>query len=56
MKLRILWSLLPVCIAASVCVARSSVPEMRKFSPPFRRFRFTYSFTVTRGLVSYPCR
>src|SRR5271157_233846 len=46
MKLRVLSSLLLACIAVSLCVAQSSVPEKQKFSPPSRKFRFTYSFTV----------
>ena len=46
MKLRVLSSLLLACIAVSLCVAQSSAPEKQKFSPPSRKFRFTYSFTV----------
>src|SRR5271166_3236389 len=46
MKLRVLSSLLLACIAVSLCVAQSSAPKKQKFSPPSRKFRFTYSFTV----------
>src|SRR5271165_1016095 len=46
MKLRVLSSLLLACIAVSICAAQSSAPEKQKFSPPARKFRFTYSFTV----------
>ncbi len=46
MKLRVLSSLLLTSIAVSLCVAQSSAPEKQKFSPPSRKFRFTYAFTV----------
>jgi transglutaminase-like putative cysteine protease len=46
MKLGVLSSLLLACMAGSFCVAQSSAPEKQKFSPPCRKFRFTYSFTV----------
>ena len=46
MKPGVLSSLLLACIAASLCCAQSSAPEKQKFSPPSRKFRFTYSFTV----------
>jgi transglutaminase-like putative cysteine protease len=46
LKVRVLSSLLLPCIAASLCFAQSSLPEKQKFSPPSRKFRFTYSFTV----------
>src|SRR5271165_6235789 len=46
MKLRVLSSLLLACIAVSLCVAQPSAPEKQKFSPPSRKFRFMYSFTV----------
>jgi transglutaminase-like putative cysteine protease len=45
MKLRVLSSLLLVCFAA-LCVAQASAPENQTFSPPSRKFRFTYCFTV----------
>src|SRR5208282_1258850 len=46
MKLRVLSSLLLPCLAVSLCVAQSSPGEKQKFSPPSRKFRFLYSFTV----------
>src|SRR5208283_4933768 len=46
MKLRVLSSLLLASFAVSLCVAQSSPGEKQKFSPPSRRFRFLYSFTV----------
>src|SRR5271166_2394828 len=46
MKPRMLSSLLLACIAVSLCVAQSSAPEKQKFSPPSRKFQFTYAFTV----------
>ena len=46
MKLRVLLSSLLASIVVSLCVAQSSAPEKQKFSPPSRKFRFTYSFTV----------
>ncbi len=42
MRLRVL---LLLCIAASVS-AQTTSSESQKFSPPSRKFRFTYSFTV----------
>ncbi len=46
MKPRVLWSLLLAFIGVSLCVAQSASPEKQKFSPPSRKFRFTYSFAV----------
>ena len=45
MKSRALLPLLLVCFAMSLLSAQTSAPE-KKFSPPSRKFRFTYSFTV----------
>src|SRR5664279_4445050 len=45
MKLRALSLLLLAGIAVSLS-AQTSAPEKQKFSPPARKFRFTYSFTV----------
>ena len=45
MKLRALSLLLLTCIAGSISSAQTAAPE-KKFSPPARKFRFTYSFTV----------
>jgi transglutaminase-like putative cysteine protease len=45
MKLRALSLLGMVCIAVSLACAQSA-PDKQKFSPPVRKFRFTYSFTV----------
>ncbi len=45
MKPRLLASLLLLCFAASLLNAQTAAPE-KKFSPPSRKFRFTYAFTV----------
>ncbi len=45
MKVRVLSALL-AWMAASLSVAQSGSPEKPKFSPPSRKFHFTYSFTV----------
>ncbi len=45
MNLRRLASLLAVCTLASLLAAQSA-PDKQKFSPPSRKFRFTYAFTV----------
>ncbi len=45
MKPRVLSSLLLACIAVSLASAQSA-QEKPHFGPPFRKFRFTYSFTV----------
>jgi len=46
MNLRACLPLLLACIAVPLCTAQSSTTEKQKFSPPSRKFRFTYSFTV----------
>jgi len=46
MRVRALASLLVVCWGISGLFAQTSAPEKQKFSPPYRKFRFTYSFTV----------
>jgi len=46
MRTRLLSSLLLVLITASLCTAQTSADKQQKFSPPYRKFRFTYSFTV----------
>src|SRR5580698_3687307 len=48
MKLRAFALLLLACLVASLssAAAQTASPEKQKFSPPVRRFRFTYSFTV----------
>jgi transglutaminase-like putative cysteine protease len=39
--------LLPlICSLATALLAQSATPEKQKFSPPNRKFRFTYAFTV----------
>ena len=45
MKLRVCSFLLLACIALSTAWAQTAAPE-QKFSPPSRKFRFTYAFTV----------
>lgn len=45
MKLRVLSSLL-LCFVVPLSIAQSSAPEKQRFSPPTRKFRFIYSFTV----------
>jgi transglutaminase-like putative cysteine protease len=45
MRLRTLSLLLFACIVASFTAAQTTTTEKR-FSPPARKFRFTYSFTV----------
>jgi len=44
MKMRLLIALLTVCV--SPAVAQNSAPAKQKFSPPSRKFTFTYAFTV----------
>ena len=46
MKIRLLTSLLLVWFATSLCSAQTSAPDKQKFSPPSRKFRFTYAFTI----------
>ncbi|HUI83962.1 MAG TPA: transglutaminase domain-containing protein [Candidatus Binatia bacterium] len=46
MKVRLLSSLLLACFAIPVSTAGTTPQEKQKFSPPSRRFRFSYSFTV----------
>ena len=46
MKPRAFRSLLAVCFLSSALAAQTSAPPKQKFSPPTRKFRFTYSFTV----------
>lgn len=50
MKLRALSLLMLACFAASTLAAQTAdkpgTPPEKKFSPPTRKFRFTYSFTV----------
>ncbi len=46
MKLRAFTLLLLACLVVSSSLAQTSAPEKQKFSPPTRKFRFTYSFTV----------
>ncbi len=46
MKLRALSLSLLVFIAVSTLVGQTPAPDKPKFSPPSRKFRFTYSFTV----------
>jgi transglutaminase-like putative cysteine protease len=46
MKLRALSLLLLAAIMVSLSVAQTPSPDKQKFSPPSRKFRFTYSFTV----------
>jgi transglutaminase-like putative cysteine protease len=47
MKPHRLASLSAICLAASLLAAQTSAPAKQKFSPPTRKFRFTYAFTVT---------
>jgi transglutaminase-like putative cysteine protease len=44
--MRLLTSLLLVLFATSLCTAQTSTPDKQKFSPPSRKFHFTYAFTV----------
>jgi len=46
MKRRALSLLVLAAITVSLAVAQTSSPDKQKFSPPSRKFRFTYSFTV----------
>ena len=46
MRFRLLSSLCLALILASFLTAQSSNPERQKSSPPARKIRFTYSFTV----------
>ncbi len=46
MRFPILSSLLLASLALSSSVAQTSPSEKQKFSPPSRKFRFTYAFTV----------
>ncbi|HUK43131.1 MAG TPA: transglutaminase domain-containing protein [Candidatus Bathyarchaeia archaeon] len=39
-------SLLLVCCTSALLAAQTATPEKQKFSPPYRKFRFTYAFTV----------
>ena len=45
MRIRLLSCLLLVLLAASASTAQTGT-DKPKFSPPSRKFRFTYSFTV----------
>lgn len=45
MRTRLLSSLLLVLVTACLCTAQTSA-DKQKFSPPYRRFHFTYAFTV----------
>ena len=45
MRTRLFSFLLLVLVTASLCTAQTSA-DKQKFSPPSRKFRFTYSFTV----------
>ncbi len=46
MKLRVLFLLLLACIVVPTLVGQTSTSDKSKFSPPARKVRFTYSFTV----------
>ena len=46
MRLRALSPLLLSCCLTSVLLGQSTPAEKQKFSPPYRKFTFTYSFTV----------
>jgi len=46
MRSRFCTSLLLVSFFASLLAAQTSAPEKQKFSPPFRKFTFSYAFTV----------
>lgn len=46
MKVRALSSLLLLGCAVSLLSAQTSAPDKQKFSPPSRKFVFTYAFTV----------
>ncbi len=46
MRSRLLPILLLSCIVVPALLAQTTPPEKPKFSPPNRKFRFTYSFTV----------
>jgi transglutaminase-like putative cysteine protease len=46
MKRRALSLLVLAAITVSLSVAQTPSPDKQKFSPPSRKFRFTYSFTV----------
>src|SRR5215470_7433558 len=35
-----------VCLTAILAAAQTATPDKQKFSPPSRKFRFTYAFTV----------
>jgi transglutaminase-like putative cysteine protease len=39
-------SLLAISCLTSLLAAQTAAPEKQKFSPPYRKFRFTYAFTV----------
>ncbi len=45
MRFRVLTSLLFAAVIAPTLFGQA-VPDKQKFSPPSRKFRFTYSFTV----------
>ncbi len=46
MKLRVLSSLLFTCSCLQVVFGQTATPAKQKFSPPSRKFVFTYSFVV----------
>ena len=46
MKMRALSTLLLSCCLTSALLGQTSPAEKQKFSPPYRKFVFTYSFTV----------
>jgi transglutaminase-like putative cysteine protease len=46
MRFRFLSSFLLACLFLPSLSAQTSAPEKQKFSPPSRKFRFTYTFTV----------
>ena len=46
MRFRVLSTFLLAALLATSLAAQTSAPEKQKFSPPYRKFRFTYSFTV----------
>jgi transglutaminase-like putative cysteine protease len=45
-KLRVLSSLLFACCSIQAVFGQTATPQKQKFSPPSRKFVFTYSFTV----------
>ncbi len=45
MKMSPFWNLLVTCVV-STCIAQPSPSKESRFSPPLRRFRFNYSFSV----------